>query len=1167
MDINKNRDNHNSSLDYNNTNLLNKPSITEKTTLEPILNSSENKKSSYEKNSATVLTNKTNKQRAINTLEDKTAKLRETVGGKGATLYRMQQAGVRVPEFTTIDVNSIASLEQYVLDIDNIKPFIADIDIFELTEINITNIKLAIQNHYAEQPDKRNFYLKALADFIGSDAFYQQISSSQTTTIIREKYNQLINNLPDSSAIIVRSSGIKEDNYGDAQAGKFESIVHGKQDILQTCLQVLASGFQPHVCPFAAPQPMALILQRCIDCSFGGVAMSRLSLGDSRCKIEFVPGQPKGGVSGLAGVTPHCYLVSQQDGKLTAEFTEGNVTTKFTLKCQDNNNFTEQPIAINSSSVNLTETQLQQIQDYIKLGENLLLCPADIEFAIDQDGNVYIVQLRPLTVLTGGLNFATEPPTDFIATGTLVSEGFRSGKLFYVRNQQDAAIIPQGAIVVAEHGEDWMLENSFLQKVGGFIFHNGGTNDHVAITLRQHEKPCLIVKDNFEDLKNSDEVVTIACCSFNNIEGAYIVHGNDFATKLNNMQSVITANYQPRSSSAPKKTTPKLSFNSPDIAFKNLNDLNYRLLEYFNADSWLTRCFSEKCILSLSMMPYRVEIIKEAEQEIQQMFADFELFLTGYKQYLQLGIKPETDNHELQQKLVEAEQLTAKFNIIKTQVSNHIDNILQQFIASNEQTINKTNFNQLLQSATAIFSNMQQLNIPKTIDDINSIHDCIFWMHKEFIDALALVAINSGLGTITEHEQVISIIFSALKEQQAIEKICVDSLNTLTTDKQKLSKLVIMDNAIIATAQLGVHACTIEMLEQAEAGKERTLKLKLSDDFKTTVNYQGKLKRFWFLVQLLYNLDFAKNALEIKASVEESTGILLIEIPHIKTKDIMLDKFLKLIILLDSLQNIDLQINSLITNKENILWSFSILKYRIANIASLENQQYFNYFVVILGCIVDDIDKFAYINGENFYPLLQLIKTLRTKKETNSAEIQSLLNNIDQINQENLVFGLLSANVTSIIKFAKEKYPNWFTDKQTMIKLVTNNGMLLKEASSELQEDRDVVLTAGTENVQALEYASAKLTSNTEFILNFAININAKAVTYANNEVRQDENILLTIIENNFLAFDYIADELKQNKTFLLKAITINPYTYLLMDASFLRDQEISDTYKQAIKK
>jgi hypothetical protein len=417
-------------------------------------------------------------------------------------------------------------------------------------------------------------------------------------------------------------------------------------------------------------------------------------------------------------------------------------------------------------------------------------------------------------------------------------------------------------------------------------------------------------------------------------------------------------------------------------------------------------------------------------------------------------------------------------------------------------------------------------------------------------------------------------VFSDTEEQQAIEKICVNLLNTLTTYQQKLSKLIIMNNAIIVTAQLGIHVCTIEMLEQAEQGKERTLKLKLSDKFVDDGHYQGKLKRFWFLVQILHNLGFADNASEMKVSVEEFTGIITIEIPHIDTKKEIFNKFENLIPILNSLIDLDINLNKLSNLQENTNWNFSTLKQKITGVNSIENQQMFNHVAVILGCIVDDINNFSYLKKKKFFPLLLLIKELRPKniKELRTPPpdpntIQSLLDNIDGINQENLVFGLLSANVTSIIKFAKEKYPNWFTDKQTMINLVTNNGILLKEASSELQNDIDVVLAAGTENVHALKYASAKLTGNTEFISNFVININSNAIQYAKNEEGYDENIILAIIKNSFATFIYLDDELKQNKTFLLKAIKTNPNVYLLMDVSFLRDKEISDAYKQASKK
>jgi phosphohistidine swiveling domain-containing protein len=1026
----------------------------------------------------------TSKQVSNTQINDTGAFSRARVGGKGAALHRIQNAGMKVPEFETIDVNLINNLEHHNLDINSLKSVIDDIENFSLTKVNIYNIKQKIQTLYANNPERRNYYLKKLSEFIVSDNFYNQIKGSQGAESIRQSYNKLLGKLDPNDAVIVRSSGIKEDSLGDAQAGKFESVVHGKADILQTCLEVLASGFQPNVCPVSAPQPMALIFQKCIDCSFGGVAMSRTSQNDSRCKIEFVPGQPKGGVSGLEGVTPYTYLVSNENKEFTSEFIEGNVTKQFSLNYTTANNFTEDPqdLAIDPNSIKLTDKQLKQIQSYIKLGEDMLLCPADFEFAIDKNGEVYAVQLRPLTVLTGGVNFAIEAPTDPMATGTLVSEGFCSGKLCYVKSQQDAESIPEGAIIVADHGEDWMLEDSFLKKVGGFVFKQGGTNDHVAITLRQQEKPCLIAKDQFNILQNSNEIVTMACCSFTGTSGAYIIQGNEFADKLTNMKSTVTANYEPRSSSAPKRPIPNLKFNRPDEAFKNLNDLNYRLLDFFAAETMMSRCFTEKGIMSLSMMPYRLEAIAEAKKEAEQMFAHFELFLSGYKQFLQLGIKPGIKDANLEKKLQDLTVLETQFKNIKNKVNNDISKIQQQFSDISKNTTNKGDFDQLLKNAQEIFTNIQKLNLPTSIQDINSLHDCIFWIHKEFIDALTPVALNSGLGAIKTYNRVDVIEFNNDNQQQVIETKCISEFNKLKSNNKNKIKMIAMEQATIATLQLGVHACTIEMLENAEAGKGRTLKVKLSDKL-TLDDYdvysEGKLQRFWFFTQLLQFLELSKNAGDIKATAEESTGILTIEIPHIETREAMLDKLPKLISSINSIMNLDVDIRHIPIKYTK--WDFSKLKQRLANISSNQSKNDFLLYFILVSCNY----KFYNITDKQLTAMLSIVDKLgnasnKFSNKIDQTELQKLINDIDANNQEPALKALLKYKNSSIIEFVRNHYPDWFTNKEKTRELVAINGLLLQYASDEIRNDLDIALEATKNNFNAIEYIDENLMNNKE---------------------------------------------------------------------------------------
>ena len=65
--------------------------------------------------------------------------------------------------------------------------------------------------------------------------------------------------------------------------------------------------------------------------------------------------------------------------------------------------------------------------------------------------------MRPITRLSGGMESVMPAPKDTLATGEGVSEGYCTCTLWSVRNQ-GAETMPEGAIVVARHGEPWMLE-------------------------------------------------------------------------------------------------------------------------------------------------------------------------------------------------------------------------------------------------------------------------------------------------------------------------------------------------------------------------------------------------------------------------------------------------------------------------------------------------------------------------------------------------------------------------------------------------------------------------------------------------------------------------------------------------------------------------------------
>ncbi|WP_257291700.1 PEP/pyruvate-binding domain-containing protein, partial [Endozoicomonas sp. ONNA1] len=341
-----------------------------------------------------------------------------------------------------------------------------------------------------------------------------------------------------SQPVIVRSSGINEDNYGDAQAGKYLSVVQREDDVLRTCLKVMASGYRPEVCSEGIPQPMALIIQHCVDCRYGGVAMSFQAFQDDTVRIEFTPGQPKGVVAGQFGNTPHRIDIFREDRKEETDhyqFVPGKISSHFILH-KDDNGYSEKEIfdadaQSNDDEQPLSDKTISKLREALTKLEDLLLCPVDAEFAIDHQGRLLLLQVRPVTRLPGGMDFALPIPEESLVIGQTVSEGFCTGPIWLAK-KQEAGSMPERAIIVARHAEDWMLEPEFLKRAGGVVLAEAGFNDHVAIVMRQKRKTLMLADGQFETLAVQDgQQATLACARFKGEPGAFIVAG-DITEKL-----------------------------------------------------------------------------------------------------------------------------------------------------------------------------------------------------------------------------------------------------------------------------------------------------------------------------------------------------------------------------------------------------------------------------------------------------------------------------------------------------------------------------------------------------------------------------------------------------------------------------------------------------------
>ncbi|WP_257274446.1 PEP/pyruvate-binding domain-containing protein, partial [Endozoicomonas sp. SESOKO4] len=527
--------------------------------------------------------------------------------------------------------------------------------------------------------------------------------------------------------VIVRSSGINEDNYGDAQAGKYLSVVQGEKDVLSTCLKVMASAYRPEVCSEGIPQPMALIIQHCVDCQYGGVAMSFQSYQDDTVRVEYTPGQPKGVVAGQFGNTPHRIDILREDRKEGTDhyqYVPGKVSSHFILH-KDDNGFSEREIFdadvhSNDGGQSLSDDMVSELRKVVTELEDLLLCPVDVEFAIDHQGQLLLLQVRPVTRLSGGMDFTMPIPEENLASGEGISEGYCTGPLWLAKKRQ-ADSMPEGAIVVAHHAEDWMLEPEFIKRAGGFVLAEAGFNDHIAIFLKQEQITLMRAGEQFEALAAQDgQQATLACAHFNGEPGAFIVAG-DITEKLASHRSLSSAvSDLPLTTAVPSRDDLSLPEGTPlQVAsgFQWLTDQNARLLAFFAPGGGLD-CLANP--IKMSMSPQRSELLADTMDSVNRLVYGAEALLQGYKTFLmQAGNKC-----SLQVKLLRDELplLINRFETLKQTIRSELEPITHLLQAGKEGQVS---FCDWVAACHQLQSCLQALN-PKEAEQVRSVHELIF---------------------------------------------------------------------------------------------------------------------------------------------------------------------------------------------------------------------------------------------------------------------------------------------------------------------------------------------------------------------------------------------------------------------------------------------------------
>jgi len=318
----------------------------------------------------------------------------------------------------------------------------------------------------------------------------------------------------------VRSSAFGEDAENSSFAGQYRSELNvGFSQFFYYYKQVMASKYSVQAIAYKLNRgfrdediAMCVGCLAMIDAIAGGVIYTRnpLDSKDDAIYINSTWGLPKAVVDG----NDLCDLfVVSRDDNLTIQRRE--VQKKgYQVVCFEGEGCirteTDEYLANKPS---LTDDQVRELADHAVRIEQYYETPQDIEWAIDIEGQIFILQSRPLqqmeAVLPGPeLDLKRFESSLLVEGGINASPGVACGKVFKVAKKVDILQFPEGAVLVVEQAlPTWA---PLVARAAAVVSEQGGFAGHLANVAREFGIPAIFGVSGAMARMHNGDAVTVA---------------------------------------------------------------------------------------------------------------------------------------------------------------------------------------------------------------------------------------------------------------------------------------------------------------------------------------------------------------------------------------------------------------------------------------------------------------------------------------------------------------------------------------------------------------------------------------------------------------------------------------------------------------------------------
>jgi len=416
-------------------------------------------------------------------------------GGKGANLGELTRAGLPVPPGFVIGAPTYALFCEESGVRKRLDEILSEVDVEDGTALEAASAAARQTVLDAPMPPAlREAILLAYRDLAGAVA---------------------------DVGVAVRSSATAEDTASASFAGMNETFLNtrGPDAVVEAVKRCWGSLFGARTIYYRgqrgfsqADMDIAVVVQIQIPSTRAGVMFTvDPSTGDrDRLVIEGSFGLGEAVVSG--SVSPDRYVVRKGDLAITTrsvrpkelviESAEGGGTLTRALSQQES----MQPVLSDAEVIELANLGLAIEKHYGSA--------QDTEWSFDPDGNVWMLQSRPITTIAA----ADHAPAEMLVRGLGAAPGSASGSVRLLEDPHDTTTFNDGEVLVAHMTTpDWV---PLMRKAAAIVTDSGGMTCHAAIVSRELGIPCVVGTGDATKTLRNGEVVTVDATHGTVVEGA-----------------------------------------------------------------------------------------------------------------------------------------------------------------------------------------------------------------------------------------------------------------------------------------------------------------------------------------------------------------------------------------------------------------------------------------------------------------------------------------------------------------------------------------------------------------------------------------------------------------------------------------------------------------------